>query len=730
MIPGAKYVLRADNDLGQNDACIWNGTKLVLANSTDKAEFFVQQFELNLTPPPYDSALFGERPRFTPMLVEHEGWFLTAEELANTAYCNGLIAQGYVINTDTTSPNYGWVAPGWIPNAVRNEYFADNVYPENGLLPGFEGVQAGHASKLNRPVTFQNPPPTGYAEAIYRPVDEVELDGEGIIMAPIAPLLTYSDVVPRPNGRLRQCPSDAEERGCNRTDPWLTDDNAHHRLVPVAASYIAARCMGLVAPLDALPEYWQATHASDETIPCGMVVVTDGEVVPTLPPAAWRGRMCLEVEYTLMGWYTLHGNRKNIYWATGTYKPGYATIPIYADPVTQTVPLYVRKLKVAKKANVPIVSAFIDRTEESTCGWYAYTYDCNIEEEEEPETVVIPRINCDGGTFVSADSEGTCTYQFPGDILMQMPRQAPLYSQAEHGYGSWEFKSCDTATGSCLWEFSPYRHDSFPFSHPFDTGVTYADPLAVTTKKSRAQMAWLPAICRTTDYNEPLVPGMKVQYTTETVDLCCLVHPRYVEEDYEEPEDEDEEVKYYDFYVPFTYAVVTPPDTYHTDITGTPELKIVKLTIEWPTEKEIAEDKIIADGDYWITNREYVDSFPTTRAPGELYYAAVELTDQYVPVIREAYGAFNDCENEGNLAVFMRKDAYDTEYTCCVRLNYIPYGYALPTKTPSCFFKATTIENCAPRMKGSMYDLYRQDSELYVKGACYIPCSVLKQDPS
>ena len=427
-----------------------------------------------------------------------------------------------------------------------------------------------------------------------------------------------------------------------------------------------------------------------------------------------------------------------IFECTGTYKPSPTGTQIFIDQAG-TMPLYQRKLKVKTRDSSPCDWFFIwgeswGEIQHSSCSWYTYEYDSTADVDGSPpfETVKIPPYSIPNATFVSADESGTCTYKLPNNMTFTRPRQEP--SVFAEDCGVWEFKSCDVETGVCAWEFGAfipvYDGDT---DFPFWPGITGQNRMRVTTDVKKAQRKYLPALCDELDYNETLIPGMRVEYEEASVDLHYQVHQKYVEDDYVEPvPDENGNVPdpvYYDYYTEFNYAKVTAPKKYHTDVSGTPALKLIDITIEVPTEEEVEKKKIITDDDFWITSREFIDKFPDVREAGHLYYAAIELNKStYNPVIREPFGAFNDCSNAGALATFSRWDMSNVEYTCACRLDYLPYGYAVPTKTPSCFHKATAEENCAPRLVGTPFDIERSEDGnhyLLLRGGCYVPCSSL-----
>lgn len=742
MIPGQRYVLRSQDSLEEGTACIWNGVKLIPATREELADFIIYRFEFNPTPPPYTEMLFGERPRQTPMDIEHEKVYYGPESPVGWApmpSIDGVARTRSKLDGRVWSANDGMISPGIVPYYYRNDaedilvdkWFADNVFALDGKMPGYpDAVAAGEAARtansINRPVTYKNPTGAGYSEAIYRPSPEMdEGDGTAVVKFPIQAILTYMDIDPRPNG--------SSNRLANTTVATTMDDHGYNYVWSDseprsrAASFFNAKCLGLVEPVGVEVGYQKAYYSkADGRITWEMFVVVAGSgSAPSNPPSEWSGLLDISCTYTNVHSYQVDGITENVYRVTGEFLPAPTGTPIYADLNTRSVPLYRRKMKVATSASAPMFhSAIPNSNVKSTAGWIKYEYDYQNDTETNAvpkEEVKIPPPSIPGATFISADEDGACTFRFPDDTEYTTPRQTQL-----SGYGDFEFKSCSQTTGICTYEFTPDSRDYDNNSDfPFWYGITPQKKMMGTFQTKNAQKDWVPAISPTSDYDEILSPGIVVPYEEKTIQLHYRVHAKYVEGDEYVAPGEGEEDRYYDYETPFKFAVVTPPEKYHTDIAGTPTLKIVKLTRELPTEEEI-DGHVIDEQDCWITSLAYIDTFPATRSPGELTYAVVQLNANWTANIREPFGAFNDCSNAGNLALFMRYDVTGIEYPCCCRLDYIPYGYAVPSKTPSCFYKATTEENCAPRMRGVPYDILRQeDTELSLKGACYVPCTTL-----
>jgi hypothetical protein len=129
--------------------------------------------------------------------------------------------------------------------------------------------------------------------------------------------------------------------------------------------------------------------------------------------------------------------------------------------------------------------------------------------------------------------------------------------------------------------------------------------------------------------------------------------------------------------------------------------------------------------DYYLNNYDKLDQPPSGgfRYPyGGAFY--LQLQDGQ-PLIEQPFGIFNDCEHATLMGLFSQADTEGILYAMTARMDYVPFGYAVETQSPACFYKVTAEENCAPRMVGIRYDVVREDRALYIKGACYKPCTSL-----
>ena len=251
MIPGNKYVLHAKDDLAYGTACTWNGEKLVPASDESKAEFSIYRFQYNPTPPNYTDILFDERPRVTTINVQEESYYFGPNapygnqwSQVDGIWTNSATGETCEEHFDDDDNSLGWfIQPGWVPDDATGKYFSDNIFSEDGELPGYPTKDAARvANAMNKPVEWLNPPGAGYAEAIYRNIPDDTGTGTAIIKLPIKASLTYAGIVPRPNACT------------NRLSRLLPEEHGYRRLKDrrftlsdePAASWVAAKCMGVI----------------------------------------------------------------------------------------------------------------------------------------------------------------------------------------------------------------------------------------------------------------------------------------------------------------------------------------------------------------------------------------------------------------------------------------------------------------------------------------------------
>lgn len=719
MVPGQKYVLRSQSGLVAGDVCAWNGDHLVIAVDEAEAEFIVQKFQWIETPPSFTSVAYPE-PLFDPARLTLSPWLYIYHEIEGWMP-RYVTYQGYNQNTLTWETMSKWLL------------FADNMFPDD-ILPGFPellGLKKGYAAKMSRPATYKNPTPQGYVEAVYKPTEQEPLTtGTGTVVLPVCSSLVPAEVLPRPNAMTYYTNT--------FTTSNLRSPEGYMASFPVdgsgyqAAGFLAAKSMGIVLPDTEDPDYELLYYSAVETIPYvrwAQWSTGDALFDTSVPPADLASRFNVTFAWEETASITVGGNRTVLYKCIGTYSPKTTGEVVYADLYTQTVPLYMKRIEPQTHANMAQIYT-LPWLSASSCGWLSYEYDISDVEEE---IIVVPRPTTPGVWVPgSSDDTGTCTFLWGRNNTdhFTVPRQPVDVVLA--AYGTVRFISANRNDGSCTWGFTPDSRIVYDQEacFPFFCGLTPQIQLMGTTDTKKAQIKNYPAYAPTADRNEILMPGEAVEYTLKTVELHYLVKRTLVEPGYTDPVPEGDDDPPPPAYVPYTcewtYAEITPPSVYHTELSGTPYVKILDVTKQKPTNAELNAEYITSD-DYWLYNWTYLDNAPELKVPNHIYYAVVTLTENSVPSIREPYGAFNDCQNLANIGLFVKIDYNNLLYSCACRLDYIPYGYAVPSKTPSCFYKATAAENCAPRMKGIVYDIVRQDNELVLKAGCYIPCSTLTQ---
>jgi len=715
LIPGKKYVLRAQPGfMAEGQLCEWDGERLIASSNELKAEFIVLRHQV--TGPPEAPVLnaMNADPLFNPLRLEGYGPI------------RGKVEIGFEMSPHPADPRLG----------DQQGFYLDNVWPRP---PGVDinGNISGIGSMVDPIIPDDLPGTSGYVEALYKPVPDTDLEGgEALVVLPISPQLSFADVNPRPNGytKSRGTSSDADKLGFLQHD--VLD------ATQIAASYLGAKSMGLIEPVLGdlgLPQC--AYYSGADKVPIEtFAMIKKGDAAPTKVPQEYLDGRHHNIE-TGWVWTQLFSFKSStdeeyvVYEGGGKYTPHTTGVQMFLDPFTKTKPAYMRRVRVDALGNTPGIHQLIDGSEEpSTCGWLKFEYDWGSgaggsSPQVEKEIIKLPRPNpAIIGVFKEADaSTGEATFEYEdGGSIKTYKRNPQQPINGDTNYGMYDLVSCDPQTGECTWEFTPkyIEYDQIN-SFPFWPGITSVNRMMVTSKPRLAHKEtkqWIPAFCKESDRNEILIPGERIQYEMKAIELLYYVHRDFIK-------DPDDPTKtWYEYPVDFVYAEVTPPERYLTDIEGTPHIKFVDIARRRPTNDEIDVQKIITEDDFWITKRAYIKELPNLREPNHIYYAAMRLTEgNSKPDMREPFGAFNDCENKASIALFMKRDRFSLEYPNSVNLTFVPFGYAVPSKTPSCFYKATAQENCAPQLVGQQYRLVRDDTnfQLMLAAACYVPCSTL-----
>jgi hypothetical protein len=388
---------------------------------------------------------------------------------------------------------------------------------------------------------------------------------------------------------------------------------------------------------------------------------------------------------------------------------------MYADPQTKTVPLYRRRLEVKPSNGIALIEP-CSVNESHGGGWVQLKYI-----EGGPEIVEVPPpLLPPGWAFVEYDIAGNVlmrkrfvkpriTEDEEPEILdefITIPRQGLDFSA-----GIESFVSCNITTGYCTYIFAPtdYPYDS-RVDFPFWFGLTPAHEWSLTSNANDAQLDYEPCLCDYLDRNERLIPGQKLEYSKQTTNLV-----------YELPDTLDGAGGTAE--VEFGYYAVIPPDEYSVSFEGTPQMTICQFS---KGDKVVHAQKP-SPADYYIGDYITLDQLPDGGFSYPHHGAFYLTLQDNLPIIDQPFGVFNDCENASLMGIFVREDEEYIKYLMTARLDYIPFGYAIETKTPSCFYKVTADENCAPRMVGVRYNVVRMERELYIQGACYKPCTSLTQ---
>lgn len=691
MISGGKYVLRCQSGLKAGDACAWDGEKLIKTVNKFDAEFFVQRYIYIPTPPDFTSAA-----NYEDLFDPRRGTY---------SYPPQHILYEYA-NTVPRKENGKWIM------------FADIMFPDmeiNGVLPGFPSLKnykIHNIGQAQRPMTYKNPTNQAFVEVVYRPTDQAEEEtGTATVTLPIYSAFIGKPVIPRPNGTW-----DSEGVYLPTRSEYGYLFGWESNCLRYSAGLLAAKSMGMIFPDTATKQYQLARYCSTQRVHTIRWEETSGKT-PTKIPEDLSSKYDVKAEWSFVALATSKSGENSYLWKGNiSYLPSPTGEYIYPDIYSETIPVYVTRLVPYAEPEVKLARFLfsgVDDIGEVNLGCVDYVYDY----DDSPELIEIPRPNCPG-SFIRAASDGDCFYSY-GNTTFQLPRQDPKEALPDCDF---EWLSCD-GNGTSVWRFTPkyMKYDALE-DFPFFAGLTPKNAVAITFDKRKAQLANYPAYAPTLDYGEFLNIGEKVSYTIKTVQFTYTVRKTIEDPSFVDPEPDPTFVTHT---AEWKYAEVVPTDIYHTEISGTPALSLVRCERVDPTTDEIQKG-IINDNDYWVHNWCKIDFIPITKIPLTTYMTLLQ-TDDGVPILREPYGAFNDCNNVGNLGLFIKVDSEGRTYACTCHLDYIPYGYAVPSKTPSCFYKATAADNCAPRLKGITYDIVRQNGILSLKGGCYIPCSSLTQ---
>lgn len=734
MVIGEKYVLRCQGTLESGMAAYWNGYRLYPISGNHRREFITQRTETNIQLP-FDAsgvtdtgiaykpeALYSDERPFTNSVV------LTAESSVSPSP----MPDGWVY-TNTLMDLDGTIIPGaigprgqfWIEStgligrvvpyrvtddASGREFwrgFIDPLWPEGVDLQVWLDANSQYlrvsmdtyANGLDKPMQYTQATERDYAEAVYNPVADDEGDEYVEGLARIVFPVNYPPV----NHYLVP-------------DPRFKDD--------ITARGLTACAMGLAEIVGAELPYQKAYWGRVERIPFEVYVLSATREAPTDPPYGYEG--CYGLQYTWTYLHTLRGSDAYLFKCSGSFKsdPLGTAMNITLDPMNDAgVECYQRKFSVKQE------NSYVYR---DTKAWddipyeFAYVYDT-----VENETFILSPPKIAGCVFhhanVTEDSahiiQSVTFYYKCGDESFSIPAPDYAYYLKEIlGKDTCKLKSVDQQTGFLTFEYSDTEEHSYsvkPGSLPFWFGLT-GTGVWPTTKKANAQRQYYPVYSPDSDRNEVLVPGELFRFTPVRLSLHSYIDASMIPGSNMSGEIATESVEW-------TYLSLIPPEKYHTDISCTPYTKVreIKYSKFTSTDDLIVSGKVEQD-DLKLESIQDVDTVPETNTPHTIRYCVPRTTNSVVDVY-EPFGAFNDCANIESLALFIKTDSDDVKYPCTCRLDYIPYGYAIPTKTPSCFYKATTTDNCAPRLKGVVYDITRVDKQLVVNGGCYVPCSSLAQ---
>ena len=366
----------------------------------------------------------------------------------------------------------------------------------------------------------------------------------------------------------------------------------------------------------------------------------------------------------------------------------------------------------------------------TTAGWIEYAYYDEVVEFPEPERfdvqcpdyrdygVTEVKVKGDEWVFYGLDEEGK-TKQYAKINPIYLTPFATMYSRTA------EFGSAvvvDITKERAIIAYNPsfdrkgnrnsVSYDqlrSFPFYVDELPPVTL--PLLTTMEYKAQRTDFVPAICPHLDQNEVILPGTIVEVSERKINL----YP---------------DKKNRNSHVEFKYFICEPPESYSTTAEGTPYTQVLRFKREEPTPSDL-EDRLIEDDDLWITSIVRVPKLPSCEVGGTEYYVGISLTVDGTPRIRQPYGIFNDCDNQAHLGLFIKRSVRGLSYPTSFHIDYVPYGYAVPAKTPACYYK-TSGDNCAANIISPQYIIKRvakgglsDNFTLQLTGACYVPGSSL-----
>lgn len=647
-------------------------------------------------------------------------------------------------NVDT-----GFIVPGWVDRytgqSMPHSAFMAQSGDSQQLLFGLEddggasdGEQIGTVPEsitfgqgFAQYTEFQN---TCSSEVIYNPVSSVgepvvvEDSQVGVVRLPVSSqLLSSFSTPPRTDAPFKTSGGELQSMYEGGTySPGVFD---------IANSFFVAKSMGLVEPAGSKASYQKAFYSYADTAGAssglpfsGTVSVTvegtddptDAQIKEALKTAYGYADVPLLETKIKLSETTLDQQTTYVYLCFGKYQPADAMASVEMrlaiGGASSSSSLYLQKtepqLVVQGTGSSAVNTGYVkyqefavDDTISSTNGWIRYRYYDEIASNRSTETFELTPPSVVDGT-------GSKTWKI-GETSVDPCLFTPFASAYGMGYGTIAVDSVDSTTKVATMTFTPHTAShtydqfySFPFMVP---GLPPYKKTRVTTKTHKAHRAdWKPALCGALDHNEVLVPGMLVEISETHTTISGST---------------------------FNYLTTSCPDSYSTYLEGTPIISTIKIDYYAPGECDLETGKI-KEGDCWISGISTVSDSTTisTDPPiGVAYRHGISIntsadtgTTPGTPKIREPHGAFNDCENHGSLTLFLRTTAWGMKYMCSGRLDYIPFGYAVPSKTPSCYYRITG-DNCAVHLVNQRYRIQRneEDGRIYLTGACYVPCSSL-----
>ena len=379
------------------------------------------------------------------------------------------------------------------------------------------------------------------------------------------------------------------------------------------------------------------------------------------------------------------------------------------------------------------IQAMISNT---TAGWIEYAYYDELEEYPSPETFKIkpPTIKDPAGKACTVTTKGmTWIFSgYPTELARQEGGEKTVYAslsplmitpfwsgyskKAQMGTAYVLAVTSTEATIAYLPAFNKSGNKTQTtynqvWSFPFEVkGLpTPAFPMLTTMTYKAMRKDYVPALCPNLDQNEIITPGTIVEVSKRKVTLFTDKNDRKKTQDFE-------------------YYLVEPPSSYSTVTEGTPYTKVVKFKKHDPAPDEL-KNRIIEEGDLWIEDIEEVRSLPSCEVGGTEYYVGISLKPDGTPRIRQPYGIFNDCDNKAHLGLFIKRTPRGLSYPTSFRIDYVPYGYAVPSKTPACYYRISG-EKCAANIISPQYVIKRVADTgtgytLQLTGACYVPGSTL-----